>query len=83
MTLFTAETTAVEAIRAIALDRMKFRIKLHGDGLKERYPNGVVVDEEGEIIGGVDSYTYGGYAFALHTRNFAGYVSFDECEFVS
>ena len=60
----------------------KVRVRLSGNGLSERYPAGQVVDIDGNVIGDASSYTYGGTAFAVHTRPFAGHVRFDECEFV-
>jgi len=60
----------------------KVRVRLTGNGLQERYPSGDVVDIDGNVVGMASSYTYGGNAFAVHTRPFAGYVRFDECEFV-
>lgn len=41
------------------------------------YPEAEVRDEFGARIGYAMSYTYGGTAWAVHTREFAGYVPFD------
>ena len=46
-----------------------------------RYPRGFVLNNDMEVIGDANSYTYGGGAFAVHTAPFAGYVAFRECEF--
>lgn len=46
------------------------------------YPRGEVLDAGLRVIGEANSYTYGGAAFAVHTPQFAGYVSFGECVFV-
>lgn len=45
------------------------------------YPRGFVVNQDMEVIGDANSYTYGGGAFAVHTQPFAGHVSFAACEF--
>ena len=45
------------------------------------YPRGMVLNEDMEIIGDANSYTYGGNAFAVHTKPFAGHVAMHECDF--
>jgi hypothetical protein len=79
---FNGETSAVAAIVGLSIGGLTFRVRLHGEGLKERYPSGDVIDTGGNVIGSAYSYTYGGRAFAVHTGPFAGYVEFSECEFV-
>lgn len=44
---------------------------------KAPYPYGRVLDAEGNIIGDANSYTYGGAAWAIQTREFGGYMPFD------
>ena len=46
-----------------------------------RYPRGMVLNEDMEIIGDANSYTYGGMAFAVHTKPFGGHVPFSQCQF--
>lgn len=62
---------------------MKIRVRLdEGRGLNSPYPAGVVLDDDGRIIGTADSYTYGGTAFAIHTRAVAGWYPFRDVEIV-
>jgi hypothetical protein len=44
---------------------------------KGNYPRGRVLGAEGNVIGEASSYTYGGAAWAIHTRDFGGYMPFD------
>lgn len=53
---------------------MKLRIQVTSKG---SYPRGRVVDDYGNTIGEASSYTYGGTAWAVHTREFGGYLPFD------
>jgi hypothetical protein len=46
------------------------------------YPSGLVLNAAGEVIGDAQSYTYGGCAFAVHSRDFAGWVPMSQVEFV-
>lgn len=44
------------------------------------YPRGFVLNVDMEVIGDANSYTYGGSAFAVHTKEFGGYVAFRDCD---
>jgi hypothetical protein len=59
----------------------KIRIRLQSERYAP-YPYGQVLDVFGKVIGDAQSYTYGGTAFAVHTRPFAGHVKFSQCVFV-
>ena len=80
-TKYVDADSAVEAVLQ-AVSGCKFRVRLDEGGLNVRYPSGRVVNAAGEPIGDASSYTYGGGAFAIHTREYAGYAPFDQCEFV-
>jgi hypothetical protein len=78
----TIEQSAIAMVEAVVLGGYRFRIRLSGLGLAERYPHGEVIGTDGSVIGCADSYTYGGSAFAVHTAPFAGYVAFGDCDWV-
>ena len=59
----------------------KVRVRLIGERFA-RYPQGEVLDADGNVVGEATSYTYGGAAFAVHTLPFASHVKFSECEFI-
>ena len=48
----------------------KVRVRLIGERYA-RYPQGEVLDADGNVVGEATSYTYGGAAFAVHTLPFA------------
>jgi hypothetical protein len=55
----------------------KYLFELHGQGLAERYPKATVYDTSHHPIGKATSLPYGGGAWAVHTRDFAGLLPFD------
>ncbi len=58
-----------------------FRVILTNDnGPGRRF--GAVIDEQGAEIGTAHDYPYGGRGFAVHTREFGGFVPVDSVEFV-
>lgn len=59
----------------------KIRVRLTSERFAN-YPCGEVLDVFGKVIGEATSYTYGGTAFAVHTKPFAGHVPFSGCVFV-
>lgn len=76
MTTISKDMTALEGV-FFAIGGGKFKVRLY-ERKGSRYRSGVVLDNEGNVIGSASDYTYGGAGWAIHTPMYAGHASLDQ-----
>jgi hypothetical protein len=80
MKTITNETSPVDAVWHSCLGG-SFRLRItRDDGPGHRSAD--VLDDAGNVIGNAYDYIYGGSAFSVWTKPFAGYVPMSQIEFV-
>lgn len=76
-----AETNSLEAV-VFSIMGGKFRLRLTNPDAEPGKRCAFVLDDNDNVIGHAQDWTYGGSGFAVQTKPFGGYVSEEQIEFV-